>query len=350
MNRVIANKSLLNCGLPFISPDAAENSRAVYIVFIIRTAINATTCPLIIFLNIMVMISVKTKQRLRTKSNITLACLATTDVLVGLIVQPLQIARYILMIKGEAHNSQFCTLVDVVVVVSIRCVLASVFHLFLISAERYIGIHYPLRYSNMVTETHILLASGIAWIAAIILPTDYLRKTLSRPFLATLAVFIILLIVISTIFYFNISVYIQVRRRKRQIMVTSATTDAKKQLIGYTKAFSTTLILILVMLLSFIPGYICIAIINAYVDKISAEKRYVIFSISSLLPVLNSLFNPLIYVVRERFFRVVFLQLLLRKTISEAKEIERRIFCSSGKIGESAFDQQPPVVGERGAN
>ncbi|RMX53275.1 hypothetical protein pdam_00015266 [Pocillopora damicornis] len=189
MNRVIANKSLLNCGLPFISPDAAENSRAVYIVFISRTAINATTCPLIIFLNIMVMISVKTKQRLRTKSNITLACLATTDVLVGLIVQPLQIA----------------------------------------SAERYIGIHYPLRYSNMVTETRILLASGIAWIAAIILPTDYLRKTLSRPFLATLA-------------------------------------------------------------------------------------------------------------------------LLLRKTISEAKEIERRIFCSSGKIGESAFDQQPPVVGERGAN
>ena len=41
---------------------------------------------------------------------------------------------------------------------------------------------------------------------------------------------------------------------------------------------------------------------------------------------LNSLFNPLIYAVRIRYFRVAFIQLLTRKTISQAEELERKIF------------------------
>ena len=45
-----------------------------------------------------------------------------------------------------------------------------------------------------------------------------------------------------------------------------------------------------------------------------------------LFPVLNSLFNPLIYAVRIRSFRVAFLQLLSRKMIAQAEELERKIF------------------------
>ena len=46
------------------------------------------------------------------------------------------------------------------------------------------------------------------------------------------------------------------------------------------------------------------------------------------LPVLNSLINPLIYAVRMRYFRVAFIQLLSRKTISQAEELEKKIFGS----------------------
>ena len=41
---------------------------------------------------------------------------------------------------------------------------------------------------------------------------------------------------------------------------------------------------------------------------------------------MNSFFNPLIYAVRIRYFRVAFIQLLSRKTIAQAKELERKIF------------------------
>ena len=47
----------------------------------------------------------------------------------------------------------------------------------------------------------------------------------------------------------------------------------------------------------------------------------------TLLPVLNSLFNPLIYAVRIRYFRVAFIQLFRsRKTFSQAEEFEKKIF------------------------
>ena len=47
---------------------------------------------------------------------------------------------------------------------------------------------------------------------------------------------------------------------------------------------------------------------------------------SSLLPVMNLLFNPLIYAFRIRYFRIAFIQVLSRKSISQAEELEKKIF------------------------
>ena len=44
------------------------------------------------------------------------------------------------------------------------------------------------------------------------------------------------------------------------------------------------------------------------------------YHLISLLPVLNSLFNPLIYAVKIKYFRVAFKKLLSRKTIAQAQK------------------------------
>ena len=51
--------------------------------------INSIACPFIVVLNVQVIMAVKTRPRLRTNSNILLTCLAVTDALTGLTVQPL---------------------------------------------------------------------------------------------------------------------------------------------------------------------------------------------------------------------------------------------------------------------
>ena len=210
--------------------------------------------------------------------------------------------------------------------VSLRCVLASFFHLLLISSDRYISMKHSLLYANSVTETRIILAGGSAWIAGIVLSTgiQYLMET-SKPFLAILLGSVILLI--SS--YLNVVVYMQVRRQEKQIITDNDSSEAKKKLARYKKAFYTIVTLLVVIFLCFIPGNICVVIMNSYSDKIPADVRHVVISVISLLPVLNSLFNPLIYVVRISHFRVAFIQLLCRKTIEEARQIERRTFGGS---------------------
>ena len=52
--------------------------------YIITIIVNGIACPLTLLLNVLVIKAVKTRPRLRTNSNILLACLAVTDVLTGL--------------------------------------------------------------------------------------------------------------------------------------------------------------------------------------------------------------------------------------------------------------------------
>ena len=58
---------------------------ALRLVIILRITVNAISCPFVILLNILVMVAVKTNRHLRSKSNVALACIATTDLVVGLV-------------------------------------------------------------------------------------------------------------------------------------------------------------------------------------------------------------------------------------------------------------------------
>ena len=89
----------MNCGsVPYLSlPIAEKLSPELRAVLIFRIVANALSCPFVTLLNILVIVAVKTNRRLRIKSNVSLACLATTDLVVGLVVQPLQIVRHIFM-------------------------------------------------------------------------------------------------------------------------------------------------------------------------------------------------------------------------------------------------------------
>ena len=95
----LSAKSVSCTSVPYLPMETPERlSPALRDVFILRITVNAISCPFVILLNILVMAAVKTNRQLRTKSNVSLACLATTDLVVGLVVQPLQIVHYSFML------------------------------------------------------------------------------------------------------------------------------------------------------------------------------------------------------------------------------------------------------------
>ena len=315
MSNTSLNAIISSCGNSFYSVNLTSISSGVHVVLIVRIVVNALTCPVICLLNILVMVAVKTKRQLRTKSNIALACLSTTDLIVGLVIQPLHITATSLFLKGEL---MFCTITGISKTITFTCILASLHHLVLMSAERYVAIKLPFAYEAVVTEVRIILASSLAWAAAIIFTVENLLPTV------VVAVSESLLLVFPI--YFNVSVYKEVCRNKKQIAANQVSLEDKEKLLNKRKAFYTTVIVLLVILLCYIPVNICLIILLSFKKRIPPNITVNTSFLLDLLPVLNSLFNPLIYAFRIRYFRVSFIQLLSRKSISEAEEFEKKIF------------------------
>jgi len=260
------------------------------------------------------MVAVKTKPQLRTKSNIALACLSTTDLGVGLVLQPLSIANESLLLRGDI---MFCTVNELSNSVTLICLRASFNHLILMSVERYVAIKHPFTYETQVTEVRIIMASALAWAAAIILISADVSHR------AILIVSGTLLIIVPI--YFNVSVYKEVRRNRNQIAANQVSLEAREKLLKKKNAFYTTLIVLLVISLCYIPSNIAAFILISFSERIPSNIKVTAFYVITLLPILNSLFNPLIYAVRLRNFRVAVIQLLSRKTIAKAEELKSKI-------------------------
>ena len=264
MSHSTINTTSISCGSSpyFPLPIAERLSRGLRAVIIFRIAVNALSCPFVILLNTLMMVAVKTNRQLRTKSNVSLACLATTDLVVGLVVQPLQIVRHIFMLKGM--TGIICGWVhDITVAIIVRCIIASLNHFVLLSTERYIAIKRSFAYENLVTEVRIIVASGLMWVAAIIPPIEDFWPANIRN-VTTFAVIFVQLIFLAIVFYFNVSVYREVRRSERQIMANQVSLEAKEKLHKNKKAFYCTVIVVLAIFLCYFPANIIVVILISF--------------------------------------------------------------------------------------
>ena len=65
--------------------------------------LNIGSYPIIILMNMLVTIAIKTRRRLQCKYNILMACLTGTDLAVDVVSQPLFIAREIYFLSGASQ-------------------------------------------------------------------------------------------------------------------------------------------------------------------------------------------------------------------------------------------------------
>ena len=307
-------------GFEFISKKRANITSGVYSVLAISAALNIFTCPLAIVLNSLVIVAVKTKRCLRTKSNISLACLATTDFAVGLIVQPLVITNFSLFFTGSSPQTMTSTFVWVFSLVSQTCTAASLLHLLLMSGERYLAIKHPFAYENgLVTEARIITTSGLAWMFAAIV---YGIRVSILPEISV----VFISAVISTVVYCHVVIYKEVRRNTQQIIANQVSLAVKEKLLKNKKAFNTTVVIVLTLFLCYIPTCVWLIVLISFNGENSSDVGHIASFPITFLVLLNSSINPLIYTARIRHFRVAFFQMLTRKTLARAEELEKKMF------------------------
>ena len=313
-------------GFQFLSKNHTNITSDVYSVLAITTAFNIFTLPSAILLNSLIIVAVKTKRHLRTKSNISLACLATTDFAVGLIVQPLAITSFSLFFIGSSPQTMTSTFVWVSSAVGQTCTAASLLHLLLMSGERYLAIKHPFAYENgLVTEARIIIASGMAWICAAIVYG--IRVSIFREISV-----VIILAVISTVVYCHVVIYKEVRRNTQQIIANQVSLAVKEKLLKNKRAFNTTVVIVLTLFLCYIPIWIWLILFIFFNRENSSDLGQIAFFPIIFLQALNSSINPLIYTARIRHFRVAFFQMVMRKTLAQAEELEKKMF-GANRVG-----------------
>jgi len=291
------------------------------LIFII--IINILTFPFTAVLNALTMLAVKVKPRLRArKSNILLALLASTDFVAGFIAQPAFTAMTIIFLRNESSGWP-CAFQDFIRGAGSCVVDASLLHVALISAERYLAMKHPFAYITLVTEPRLLVASVLAWALSLILRIPLAID--STAFLTVDNTFNGLSI--AFIVFCHVTVYRETRRHEQQIAAQQVTQEAREQFEHNKKALKLTSIILAVIMFCYIPSVVYRITLIRYRSVMPIETAYILSFVTISMVLLNSLFNPIIYIVRLRQFRVAFIELTCRTVnIAEAEEIEMRVF------------------------
>lgn len=293
------------------------------VFFVIAAVIESLSCPFTVLLNALVMVAVKTKRRLQTNLNILLASLALTDLMVGVIVQPLHITTTVFHLRGK-DPGDVCKVMSAFLISFLSFSAASLFHLALISVERYLAIKHTFIHGTVVTKRRLMVVTILIWS---VIPL--------RVVLAHVRVFSLIFqgVIVILMVLFQVLVYREARQHEKQILSNQVSLEARAKFEKEKKALKLTTTIILAIGLCYVPTFILVFISGGLMRFGSSTLGSSFYHVSVLPMIFNSLLNPVIYTVRKKQFRIAFVELILKKDFQGAKQMERRLFASSKIVG-----------------
>ena len=260
-------------------------------IVIINCIVNAPLMLTSILGNSLVFIAIWRTVSLRSPSMMFICSLAVSDLLVGLIVQPLYIANSLISVRLLKILSPMMAFAACGV--SLGTMAA-------ISFDRYLALHYHMRYTAVMTSSSAILAIIITWLSTFLLSCVIFWNPLT--FVAIIAILISVYLIISA--YFYIKIFQIVRRHQVQIRhqecIWPETPNAlelyQKRL---NKSAFNTFVFYISTILCYLPRFISVPF-NAR-DPYMHGKTAWIFA--DTLIFLNSSINPALYCWRLRDLR-----------------------------------------------
>ncbi|XP_026157373.1 trace amine-associated receptor 13c-like [Mastacembelus armatus] len=266
---------------------------------------------LTVLLNSVIIFSISHFRQLHTTTNTLLLSLAVTDLVVGLLVMPIEGLRYIetCWLLGKI----MCALAPYVYY---SVVSSSLGHMVLISIDRYLTICDPLLYSSRVTLTNVKICICLCWACSFTYNGLILMDHLGQPdrfnsctgecvvvvnsIAGSVDMFMTFVGPCSVMVVLYIKVFVVALSQARVIQSQVAATDARAAPTAkksQRKAARTLGILIIVFLICYCPYYYPVL---AGIDTSTSLSYYVILFWIQLM---NSCLNPLIYALFYPWFR-----------------------------------------------
>ena len=292
------------CGL---TPQGTVNdiSSEVYCWLVFITVISIITCPVTTVLNALIIVAVKTKNQVRTKSNIALACLSSTDAVMGVIGLPLFSAWLIVELQGNTFGMH-CELIGFTRTSLRLLTIASLLHLAIVNVERYIAIKHSLRYEIIVTEARLNGVSALLWTITLLLTfltgNNYVQYDIGLTSLC-----------IASIFSCQVVLYYETRRHEKKIALQQVSVEAREKFLREKKALKQTTTVIFFLIICYLPIIISRVFISTFAVLNSVNSVYFVHFTGVFFVISNSLLNPIIHCVRMKKFRLALKELVFSK-------------------------------------
>ena len=234
-----------------------------------------------------------------------LLSLACSDVAVGLFSQPLY--TFFLINWLRLHNPG-CNTKQVRTISNTLFSGASFLGVVAVSVDRFLAVHFHLRYQEVVTHRRVVIVVIGIWVKSTFVSLIILWGLLSTRDLINTIIEAFSLIITFVVY---IRIYITVRRHKNHIhsmqIRDEAQSEELKNLIVLIKSTVGIFYVYLVFLICYLPHLICMAVIRTYGSSI-VLKKLLLYSLT--LMYLNSSLNPIIYCWKMRHIRHAIMDIL----------------------------------------
>ena len=289
----------------FLDPlNEYEPGGLLYVESVITTVINLVGAIIAIWGNGIILLTFWKTSQLRSQSHLFLWCLAFADFLTGLIGQPFYGAYKIALLSGHASSSScVCRVIFETVAwfsAALSCALVSS-----IVGDRYLALHFHLRYHVVVTTKKVAFHIMYLVITMAILSLSRFATTTVTPFL-----YVNILGLLSGFFTLLMcywKIFKQVLRHFRKIQDQAFTESQTIDMQRFKKSVINMAYVAFLYMISYMP-FTCVLFV--YLSCGFTRNVEVAYDITRTLAFMNSSWNPFIY-----FWRVEELREAVRKTL-----------------------------------
>ena len=273
-----------------------------YQMNLVTAVINIISAPFAVVSNLLIGVAIFNTSRLRTPSNLLIGCLALSDVLVGLAVQPGYIT-YRLM--ENQHRSVPCFVRIVYANAFYICCGVSFMSLTAVSYERFVAVRLQTRYNDVFSSARILKYMAAIWTLNVLLASLQWAGISKLSKGMQLMVWLLCVLVSGAA---NIGTFLILRRHRRQVQVHQLMDEniRRRREVAQTRSIS---IIVGVYLLLNTP--VLFAKIFHQILK-QDIKTYNHYSWTETLAFLNSCTNPLLCYWKNREIRQGAISILKR--------------------------------------
>ena len=282
--------------------------------YLVVCLLNAFLSYTATMLNIVTIHAIRKTPSLSKNLKTLLLSLAVSDLGVGLVAQPLYVARLIMESRLNIETSKTYNAIYIAFLISANLFgFATLFLVIVLCAERFIAIHYYLRYQELVTHKRVVAVVVSIWVLSGLfsLTRLWIRKSMHVVFGIT-----VLACVIAATF-FSVRIYFSVRRHVNQIQVQQLQQASQnRQMASVTRLRKVAIMAVyvcLVVQVCYLP-HLCSVFAVAFTSVSNTAVEH-LYYYTLTLSFLNSSLNPLIYCWKMKHVRNTIIG-FLRKAFS----------------------------------